>query len=382
MRTIVHVTCDFPDPLVPAKTYAVKNQIENAPQYRHVVYSLNRVNGRIDIASLEFGPDRIAVAYGAPRYGLFLATFLEKVADFILQDIRARNLQVDCLHLHKFAVEGLVGLRLADALGCPFISNIWGDTDLRVTQGRPDLTGRWKELLQRAAVIVPCAPWNIDRFDKLFGLDRSKIELLPLILVQHAFQPSKPTERPHLVSVMNLNSYRRKNFGALVGAVADLGRTRPDIRLSVYGACSPAVLLELHDIVRGMRAQDLVSFEGPLPNNRVIETLNPYSAFVMPTRRETFGMVFIEALFAGLPVLHSRGWGIDGYFDNDAIGYACNPSDPDDIRRGLEHVIVNQAALKQSVSSLHAAGAFNLFKHDNMVAAYERVLARAFASAS
>ena len=47
----------------------------------------------------------------------------------------------------------------------------------------------------------------------------------------------------------------------------------------------------------------------------MLETLNGYTALVLPTLRETFGMVYIEALFAGVPILYSQDRGVDGFFD-------------------------------------------------------------------
>ena len=34
---IVHITNDYPDPLLPQKTKAVQNLVEGTPQYRHIV---------------------------------------------------------------------------------------------------------------------------------------------------------------------------------------------------------------------------------------------------------------------------------------------------------------------------------------------------------
>ena len=49
--------------------------------------------------------------------------------------------------------------------------------------------------------------------------------------------------------------------------------------------------------------------------------------FVMPSLTETFGIVFIEALSQGLPLIYTKGQGIDGYFPQGFVGYAYNPLD-------------------------------------------------------
>jgi glycosyltransferase involved in cell wall biosynthesis len=377
MKTVVHLTCDYPDPLAPSKTRSVKNLIDNTPGVRHVIYSLNRVSSGSATEALDVGSDLIAVAYHAPPYGIFHRTYLLRLAEWILGDLSRRGIMPDLVHAHKFSVEGIVALEVSRRLGSPFIVDIWGDTDLRIVNARSDLAATWKAVLGRAAAIIPCAPWAEDKFHALFGFDRRKATILPPIVMHETFRPSAPSRSPALVTLFNLNSHRRKNFSGLVSAVVAASRRRPGLTLSVYGACAPATLFELRKILRDADADGVVTLEGPLDNSVFSETLNTYSAFVMPTRRETFGMVFVEALFAGLPLLHSKGWGIDGFFPDETIGYACEPTDHADIGRGLEYLLDNESLLKSRIAAFHADGGLDRFKRSSISATYREILERA-----
>src|SRR5579871_5895145 len=97
-KVIVHISADFPDSMVAAKTSAVASLVSGADDYRHVIYSLNRVDWASGIVAIDFGPDRKALAYGAPPKGIFHATYLERVADWILADLRTQGIAVDALH--------------------------------------------------------------------------------------------------------------------------------------------------------------------------------------------------------------------------------------------------------------------------------------------
>ena len=180
--------------------------------------------------------------------------------------------------------------------------------------------------------------------------------------------------------MFHLNSFRRKNFEFLIKAVVRISRTCPDIRLDIYGRGSATTILTLRRLIREACADDIVSLAGPVTGETIGEVLRNYAAFVMPTRRETYGMVYIEALFAGLPVLTSRGWGIDGFFEPDEIGYACDPTRVDDIARGIESVLARQGSLKRRIAELHRAGKFERFETRRILetygAALERVLDR------
>src|SRR5258708_26726221 len=94
------------------KASSVANRIKATDGYRHVVYSLNRVSLVSGIVAVDFGPDRKAIAYGAPPKGIFHATYLDRVSDWILKDIQSRGIPVDAFHLHKFSVDGLVGQKV------------------------------------------------------------------------------------------------------------------------------------------------------------------------------------------------------------------------------------------------------------------------------
>jgi glycosyltransferase involved in cell wall biosynthesis len=383
-KVIVHISADFPDSMAAAKTSSVANLIKSTDGYRHVVYSLNRVSLISGLVAVDFGPDRKAIAYGAPPKGLFLATCLNRVADWILEDIRSRNIPLDALHLHKFSVEGLVGQRIARRLKRPYIVNLWGDTDLKVVKYRPDLKTVWKSILDEAALIIPHTPWVEERFDELFGLDHSKLMILPAIVQHERFTPSPVVSEPRFVSLFNLDVHRRKNLAALVSVIDRMSQRFPGISLDVYGKGSPKTMFEVSQIVDNSKAKN-VQLKGPLPADGFTTILGDYVGFLMPTRRETFGMVFIEALFSGLPLLHTRRWGIDGFFADDEIGYACDPSSLDDIETGVARLLSDQERFKRSIAALNDRGGLDRFKRKTIAETYraglERVLGRSAQSA-
>jgi len=68
---------------------------------------------------------------------------------------------------------------------------------------------------------------------------------------------------------------------------------------------------------------------------RLREIYQSHDLFLMPSYLETFGLVYIEALSQGLPVVHSLGQGIDGYFKGDGISVAVDPNSPIAIAEGI-----------------------------------------------
>ena len=62
------------------------------------------------------------------------------------------------------------------------------------------------------------------------------------------------------------------------------------------------------------------------------------SIFAMPSKTETFGLVYVEALSQGLSVLYTKGEGIDGLFE-EHIGEAVNPTSPASIEHALRALL-------------------------------------------
>jgi L-malate glycosyltransferase len=61
----------------------------------------------------------------------------------------------------------------------------------------------------------------------------------------------------------------------------------------------------------------------------------------MPSFNETFGLVYIEAMSQGLPVIYSKGQGIDGYFNEGKVGFSVNPGNISDIATRIENILEN-----------------------------------------
>ena len=374
MKTIVHISCDFPDPMVPAKTKGVISFVDGTEGFRHVVYSLNRANWKSNLVAFEFAPDRTAIAYGAPPLALMLETRLVPVAEFIAADLANKGIVPDLFHAHKLTVEGLVTHRLSERFGAPYVANIWGDTDIKFIAARKDLAARWQAIMQGAARLMPCAPWTADRFIADHNLDPAKVEVMMPIVKQEQILAPTITNDARFVTLFNLNQHRRKNLKGLLDAVGELRRSDPRATLDIWGIGDADTLCEVDQMITARGAGDYVKLKGPLPQGAFESTLNGYTAFAMPTKRETFGMVFIEALLCGLPVLHTRGWGIDGVYPDDTIGYAWNHETQADIVAGLQYLVANETRLKHNLVRLAQEGAFDQHKREVIVAQYRRIL--------
>lgn len=375
MKTIIHISADFPDPLVPGKTRAVANLLTASPGFRHVVYSLNRVPWHRGVALTHFGDGHAAITYGAPPYGLGLARFLKPVAGAISHDLQERAIAPDLIHAHKFSVEGLVAADIAQNVRRPFICSLWGDTDIKIFEYKPGLRRRYREIAANAELMLPAAPWTADYFSRVLNQPKDKMPVLPVITAGDKVIRPEQSYSPRLVSVFHLDSWKRKGLDILAKAAVEAAGDIPGLTLDIYGTGRDASINAVSEILRRAGAVKIVRLMGQAPHNRVQHLMNGYTAFVMAPRRETYGMVHVEAVLAGLPILWSQDRGVDGLFGDHPIGYRANPESVEDVARGLRFLVANERPLKATIARLQQEGAFEHLRSPAIAAQYCSLLA-------
>jgi L-malate glycosyltransferase len=102
-----------------------------------------------------------------------------------------------------------------------------------------------------------------------------------------------------------------KDVELLLSAVALLVPARPDLTCRIVGSGPHRDTLEIFALNAGVA--DRVKFDGPLPGDEFYAALASARAFVLPSQREGFGIVVLEANAAGVPVV------VAAHPDNKAV---------------------------------------------------------------
>jgi glycogen synthase len=373
LNEVVHITADFPDRYAAGKTGAVKSLIELTPELRHRVYSFNRVSGLSGVAPVAVEEGLTTLTYRALPYGILMRRGLRPLSEWILADLRGGGVRPSLIHAHKLTIDGLVSLPVAQALGCPLVLNVWGDSDQKIIQKKPGLRASFRAVADGAARILPATPWAADYVEAALGVARAKIEVLPV--VSRVRPPlASLTTGAGFVSVLNLDSHRRKNIGALFAALGLLHGRGITAKLDIYGGGSERARRAVGRLIDKAGLRESVRIMGPVDHAVVQEVVSGYSAFVLPSLRETFGMVFVEALFAGVPILYPQRASLDGYFTDVTVGYRCQARDVQDIARGLELLLDREAELKRGIAQLHAEGFFRMFEDSHIAQRYLNIV--------
>lgn len=371
---ILHISADHPDPLAPAKTKAVSNLLALATRHEHRVWSLNRIGeaGGSGIRAVDFsnesGEGHRAIAYTRPPKSLLMASRLRRLEEWIAEDVARLGFTPDVVHAHKLSIEGLIGLGLAERLSVPLVVSVQGNTDLKIVGARRDLRETYRRIWREAAVVFPFAPWAGERLEALLGPRAKPTRNLPCPGPAEAMIPPKVVG-PVFTTAFHFHDAKNKNAGGLIRAVGEAGKSVDSIRLEVVGGGDPAAFFEL-DALADRVAPGRVRFLGTVPNAQIQPLFNGSCAFALISHRESFGMVFSEALLAGCPCLTPRGRAIDGYFEEGSVILAAEPSDTSEIAENLVRLSREEAAFKERLARLAANGGLEFLRRASIARAY------------
>jgi glycosyltransferase involved in cell wall biosynthesis len=388
--TIIHISTDYPDAIEPAKTKAISNLVEStADQFDHQIYSLNRV----DLAPhkalwrwLSKGFDKgfrshgrigniTSWQYAAMPFGGFLKSTLEALGDAIADDIIARKLSPTLIHGHKLSMEGIIANRVAKRLGVPFGLSLQGNTDRRILGVRRDLRGMYRHIYHDAAIIFPFAPWIKSYCDGYLGETQARCHILPCMtmnddMMAPSFMSDNNARRAQkAVSAFHLRHWHLKNADRLIAVAGKVGARRKDFSLEIAGGGTSEHEAILQRFI-SKTAQSHAELIGAVNGDDIQQWMNSGSVFVMPSRRETFGLVFVEALMAGCPVIYPKDAAIDGYFEGYGFARAVPAEDIDEIAAVLEEMLDNEQALKEELVIWQDSDHAQQFRRKNIAAAF------------
>ncbi len=253
---------------------------------------------------------------------------IHRIVQQIKKDVDVSK--VDCILAGTLYSDGMAAYMLRKKYGIPFSVAV-RQTDITYQmKWRPYLNGFVKQLLQEASKVIFLSP-AYQQYLNGFGCDRYKFVTIPNAVNDFWFQNSpKARSIHHPVSLIYVGELtENKNVGTTISVIAELEKRGISAEFHIVGSGEEENNCRL--LAKKLGVEKQVFFHGwQKDKERIKEFYDQADIFIMLSHRETFGTVYIEALSQGLPVLYTRGQGIDGYFEDGSVGYACDPTDVDE----------------------------------------------------
>ncbi|MEH7235747.1 glycosyltransferase [Bacillus sp. JJ1562] len=205
----------------------------------------------------------------------------------------------DMLHAHSCLWAGWSAAKLSEKEGIPFVITEHSTAFLR-NLIRPYEKKEITYACQKAEYVISVGPGLAQELEKYISKD--KIKIIPNIVDIGMFQidESKLAQTGvfRFFSVAFLQ--HKKGMDILIQAFAKYFKGKP-VELVIGGNGEEREALEL--LAKKLNIEKQIIFLGELNRERVKEEIQKAHAFVLASRFETFGVVFIEALACGKPIV-------------------------------------------------------------------------------
>jgi glycogen(starch) synthase len=250
------------------------------------------------------------------------------------------------VHVQCVSSNGYYALRAARRAGLPLVVSLQGELTMDasgVYQRSPMLRRTWRQLLTAADVVTGCSAQVVDEAVAAYGSGlQAKARVVPNGIDLQAISAAVPERRsrPYLLGIGRF--VRQKGFDVLLGAFARIASEYPDLDLVLAGDGPERAAL--HEVAAHLG--DRVVFTGGVPAERAFGLFRGAAGFVLPSRHEPQGIVVIEAMAAGTPVLATRVGGVPETVRDGHNGLLVEGDDVAAMARGLQALLADPAAAR------------------------------------
>ena len=287
----------------------------------------------------------------------------------IYRKIVADGIKIDVIHAHSFFPAGVAAVRLGQQHNIPVVITEHSSGLVARNATAPQIR-YLTECAEKADAFICVGHALRQAVIEYTGTDK-QLDVIPN-MVDKMFQTNgKPhSEAFSLVSIGNL--IERKRFDLVLQAFASAFTEEENVSLRIIG--DGELRSSLETLAQELGIAEKVVFTGRLPRTEVAAQLADSSAFVLASNFETFGVVYIEALACGLPVIGTRNGGADDIVTDDC-GRLVDTNNAQQLAEAMRYVYEHR---KQYDKATLAANCQANFGEDvvcnSIIEVYQRVV--------
>ena len=203
--------------------------------------------------------------------------------------------------------------------------------------------------IKRADALMACSASIADFNAAFYGVPRDAIDIIHCGVDAEAFRPprqgGRARARPTVLFVGKIDG--DKGVPAVLEAVLRLRPKYPDIRLQILGSGGDGLVEEIRARLRDERAEASVEFHGFVDRVGLPAFYQQADVFCAPSQYEAFGIVYIEAMACGCPVVASPVGGTPEAVADGETGLLVPPNDVDAVARALDRILTDAPLRRQ-----------------------------------
>lgn len=315
---------------------------------------------------------RIIRVKAGPKHYIPRDNFLELIDEFasnILQRIKREKIKYDLIH-SNYWFSGLIGLKIIKKIKIPLvhtyhsIGKVRFDALKKFKIQKSDYVLfqkrilKEKEIAKKAKGIIATSPIEKQIIKKLFKTPGKKIKMIPIGVDKKVFYPIDKNKarralrlslRKKIIIYVGRIEWR-KGIGTLLFALFALKKIVkqcPDSHLYIIGGGRSLVAKQLDmaeqerllNIANELNLKNYVFFLGPKQQRMLYKYYSAADVVVVPSYYEPFGIVPLEAMACGTPVVASKTGGLKFTVKDGLSGYQVRPRDYKDLAEKIIKIL-------------------------------------------
>lgn len=259
---------------------------------------------------------------------------------------------VDLLHAHMLFSDGFLAYKCHKQTGIPFItairnSDINNDWLWRI----PLHLARARRIVESSAKLVFISPSYIEYFISRLGQNwREVVERKSIVLpngisrfwhqnIYHCRPPFLTGSKVCNIITVGQVCENKNQLGVAKHLAKMAAECGMEFVYTIVGKFS-------HDKYSNELSNfGFVRMVGERTAEDLLDLYRSADVFILTSRHETFGLVYPEAMSQSLPIIYTKGQGIDGYTPLGKIGYPVLPASYDEFRAALLSILENYQAI-------------------------------------
>lgn len=318
----------------------VRAMVELAPECPLKIFSKNDRN--IGSATGGFDLDVTTPVKGYGRFPVKIRTPAYVLGAW-LAALKERPRWILCTHPHFSKALRLI----KSAWGIPYVPVVHGVE----TWGH--VHGALRRGLLEADLIIAVSEFTRRHLVRECGFPPEKVVVVPNTFDESLFSPGpKPCrllerhhlapDQPVLLTVGRLSSTERyKGHEQVIRAMPAICEKQPHSRYVIVGDGDDSPRLQA--LAREVNMEKQVIFTGYVLREDLPDYYRLADIFVMPSTGEGFGIVFLEALASGRPVIAANADASPEALDGGRLGWLVDPGRPDQIAEGALAILGGNA---------------------------------------
>ena len=253
----------------------------------------------------------------------------------------------DIIHAYTLFTDGNVAYNLKKEFGISYVVAV-RKTDLYFFEKRINLRKRGIKILEEASAIFFLAETTQNEFLSNYvsmtlkerikckcyiipnGIDDFWLNNIYKNKDIEVVNKRLQKKEVHIICVAQI--IKRKNIPVLQKAVDILNEKGWKVTVELIGKDVDKKLLEK------IQENQFTIYHGLVSKEKLINYYRNADIFVLPSKSETFGLVYAEAMTQSLPVIYTRGQGFDGQFPEGEVGYSVEQNNFNELAILIEKI--------------------------------------------